>query len=173
MAISIPVVQTERLILRAHRVTDFAEFAAMWANEHVTRYTIGKPATHEESWSRLLRDAGHWAVLGFGFWAVEEKASGKYAGEVGFLDLRRNIQPSLADMPEIGWILAPEFHGKGYATEAARAALVWGDENLKCSRTSCIVQPENTASLRVAKKVGYGAPVSTTYKDQAVVILFR
>src|SRR5215469_5051241 len=165
MAISIPVLETERLVLRAHSVKDFAALADMWADERVTRYTIGKPATKEESWSRLLRDAGHWTVLGFGFWAVEEKASGKYAGEVGFLDLRRNIQPSLAGMPEIGWILVPDFHGKGYATEAARAALAWGDGNLKCSRTSCIVNSENTASLRVAEKVGYGGPVSTTYKD--------
>lgn len=173
MPSSIPVLETGRLILRGHRVDDFAALAAMWADENVTRYTTGKPATEEESWTRLLRYAGHWTLLGYGFWAVEEEASGKYAGEIGFMDAHRNIQPSLAGIPEIGWILAPAFQGKGYATEAARAVLAWGDAKFESSRTGCIIHPENAASLRVAEKIGYKGPVSTTYKDMPVVLLFR
>ena len=79
-----PTLETERLVLRAHRVEDFSDLAALWADPVVTRFISGVPQTAEESWSRLLRYAGHWLLLGFGYWAVEEKATGNFLGEVGF-----------------------------------------------------------------------------------------
>jgi RimJ/RimL family protein N-acetyltransferase len=97
----------------------------MWADPIVTRYIGGKPLNAEESWARLLRYAGHWALLGFGYWVVEEKETGSFAGEIGFADYKRNMEPSLDGTPEIGWVIASEFHGKGYATEAVRAAVIW------------------------------------------------
>src|SRR5271166_4392110 len=115
---AVPVIETERLRLRCHRVGDFAECAAMWADAAVTRYLGRDPLTAEEVWARLLRYVGHWAALGFGFWAVEEKASGRFVGDLGFMDFKRDLEPSLDDVPEMGWILASQAHGKGYATEA-------------------------------------------------------
>jgi RimJ/RimL family protein N-acetyltransferase len=61
--------------------------------------------------------------LSYGYWAVEEKTSGRYVGELGFADFKRDIVPSIEGMPELGWALVPQFHGKGYATEALRAAV--------------------------------------------------
>jgi RimJ/RimL family protein N-acetyltransferase len=78
-AVQVPVLETERLKLRGHRLDDFAPCAAMWADPLVTRHIGGIPLSAEESWTRLLRYVGHWALLGFGYWVVEEKATGNFA----------------------------------------------------------------------------------------------
>ncbi len=167
----VPVLETERLTLRGHRLDDFPASAAMWADPVVTRHFGGKPLSNEESWTKFLRYFGHWALLGYGYWVVEENATGNFAGEVGFADYKRDIQPPL-NAPEIGWVLASQFHGKGYATEAVRAAVAWGDRDFK-SRTTCIIHPENLASIRVAEKCGYREFRRTTYKDHPAIALAR
>src|SRR5882762_1121515 len=110
----VPVIETERLRLRGHRREDFAECAAMWADPVVTRYIGGKPLTEEEAWARVLRTVGHWAWMGFGYWVMEEKATGSFAGETGFSQWKREIEPSLKSVPELGrmvCIIHPE-HAK-------------------------------------------------------------
>jgi RimJ/RimL family protein N-acetyltransferase len=170
---AVPILETERLRLRCHRVDDFADCAAMWADPAVITYVGGKPLTAEEVWARLVRYVGHWALLGFGFWAVEEKGTGRFVGDLGFMHFKRDIEPSLADAPEIGWILASHAHGKGYATEAVRAAVAWGERRFGSARTACIINPENTASIRVAEKCGYTGPLDATYKDHPIFMFFR
>jgi RimJ/RimL family protein N-acetyltransferase len=172
-AVQVPVLETERLKLRGHRLDDFPACAAMWADPIVTRYVGGKPFAEEESWSRLLRYVGHWALLGFGYWVIEERATGNFVGEVGFADYKRDIEPSLKDAPEIGWVVASQFHGKGYATEAARAAIAWGVGNIAPSRTACLIHPENLSSIRVAEKCGYREFQLTTYKGQPTLVFVR
>ncbi|MXQ11956.1 GNAT family N-acetyltransferase [Microvirga makkahensis] len=168
-----PTLETARLVLRAHSVADFAESLALWGDPQVTRFISGRPSTQEEIWSRLVRYVGHWALLGFGYWAVEEKATGRFLGEVGFADFRRVIEPSFDGMPEIGWVIAPHAHGKGYATEAVRAAISWGDEHFEGARTVCIISPENRPSIRVAEKCGYREFLRTTYKDSPTIVFVR
>lgn len=145
----------------------------MWADPIVTRYIGGKPFTEEESWTRLLRYVGHWALLGFGYWVVEEKATGNFVGEIGFADYKRNLDPSLRDTPEAGWVFVSRCHGKGYATEAVRAAIAWGDARFDPSRTTCIIHPENLASIRVAEKCGYREFQLTNYKGQPTKVFVR
>lgn len=171
--VNVPILETERLRLRGHGLDDFAAAAAMWSDPIVTRHTTGKPQTREEVWARLLRYVGHWAMLGFGFWAVEEKDSGEFVGELGFAEFKREIEPSLDGIPEIGWILAPRFHGKGYATEGVRAVIAWGDEHFGAVQTACLIQPENLASIRVAEKCGYREYARSTYKEHEVIMLSR
>jgi RimJ/RimL family protein N-acetyltransferase len=172
-AFEVPVLETERLKLRGHRVDDFVHCAAMWADPVVVRHTVGKPLTEEESWRRLLSYAGHWALMGFGYWVAEDKASGKFVGEIGFADYKRNLEPSLKGVPEIGWVLASAAHGKGFATEAVRAAVAWGDAHFASARTACIIAPENVASIRVAEKCGYRELTRTTYKGHPVLMYVR
>ena len=169
----IPVLETERLKLRGHRLDDFAACAAMWADPVVSRQLGRKPFTEEESWTRLLRYVGHWALLGFGYWVVEEKSSGSFAGEVGFADYKRDMQSPVKELPEIGWVLAARAHGKGYATEAARAAIAWGDDHFSLSRTTCIVSPDNPRSIRVAEKCGYRNLELTQYKGKPIIAFVR
>lgn len=172
-AVEVPVLETERLRLRGHRVGDLDACAALWADTDVVRHTTGKPQTREEVWWRILRYIGHWALMGYGFWALEEKASGKFVGEVGFADFKRSLDPPLGDTPESGWILASEFHGKGYATEAMRAVIAWGDEHFGAVRTACLIHPDNAASIRVAEKLGYREYARSSYRDKEVVLLER
>jgi RimJ/RimL family protein N-acetyltransferase len=148
--VQVPVIETERLKLRGHHLDDFGACAAMWADPIVTRHIGGRPFSEEESWTRLLRYVGHWALLGFGSWVVEEKSTGSFVGEIGFADYKRDMEPSLKGTPEIGWVFATQSHGKGYATEAVRAAVGWGDARFGAGPTACIIAPENLASIRVA-----------------------
>jgi RimJ/RimL family protein N-acetyltransferase len=144
----------------------------MWADPVVTRY-LGQSFTEEESWTRFLRYVGHWNLLGFGYWVVEERSTGNFVGEIGFADYKRNIESSLNLAPEIGWVLAAESHGKGYATEAVRAAVAWGEKHFESSRTTCIIRPDNVASIRVAEKCGYRELQQTTYKGHPIVVFVR
>jgi RimJ/RimL family protein N-acetyltransferase len=168
-----PVIETERLVLRGHRMDDFADCAAMWADPQVARFIGGKPLSETEAWARFLRYAGHWPLMGFGYWAVIEKGSGAFVGDVGFADYKRDIEPSIKGEAEIGWVLAGHAHGKGYATEAVRAALAWGDAHLKQPRTVCIIAPENLASIRVAAKCGLLEFERAVYKDHPVILCER
>ncbi len=171
--VDVPVVETRRLRLRGHRITDFAECAAMWGDPSVTRYVGGVPYTHENTWSKMLRYVGHWALLGFGYWLVEERDSKRFVGEVGFADFRRDITPSLDGTPEAGWVLASWAHGRGFATEAMHAALEWGAKPFAGSDTVSLIHPDNRSSLRVADKCGFVESVRTTYKGEPTVVLRR
>lgn len=171
MAVS--VIETQRLRLRRHRIDDFGDCAAMWADPIVTRYIGGKPSSEEEVWARLLRYVGHWEWMGFGYWVIEEKDTGDFLGELGFADYKRDIEPSLKGVPELGWALASKVHGKGYATEAVRAAAAWGDAHFERVRTVCLIHPENLASIRVAEKCGYQEFQRATYKGGTVGIFGR
>jgi RimJ/RimL family protein N-acetyltransferase len=172
IATTAPVIETERLILRAHTLDDFGACAAMWGDPRVTRHIGGRPSTEEEVWARVLRYAGLWALLGYGYWALEERESGRFVGEAGFADFRREVTPPL-DAPEAGWVLAPWAHGRGYATEAVRAALAWGDAHLAARATVCMIAPENAASIQVAAKCGYRERTRTTYKDEDTIVFER
>jgi RimJ/RimL family protein N-acetyltransferase len=145
----------------------------MWGDPAVTRFISGKPSTLQQTWSRILTYVGHWSLLGFGYWAVEEKSSGTFVGELGFADFKRDLEPSLAGVPELGWAFAAHAHGRGYATEAVSAALAWGDINLGVPHTFCIVDPGNTSSVRVAKKCGYAELQRLEYGGKPVVAFDR
>jgi len=170
--VTAPVLETERLRLRGHRVEDFAHCAAMWSDPQVTRFIRPQPFTQEEVWARLLRYVGHWTLLGFGFWLVEEKHTGDFMGEAGFANYKRGIEP-LGDMPEIGWVLAAHAHGKGYATEAVGAVVAWGDQHFGAAATACIIDQQNLASIRIAEKHGYRAQQIVSYKGEALMLYVR
>jgi len=173
LAANVPIIETERLKLRGHCLADFAASAAMWADAEVTRHIGRRPQTAEETWSRLLRYVGHWAVLGFGYWVVELKSTASFIGEIGFADYKRDMQPPLNDTPEIGWVLATQFHGKGYATEGVRAAVAWADRHFGAGQTACIIDPDNLASIRVAEKCGYRKSQVATYKGHPTSLFVR
>ncbi len=169
----VPVVVTPRLRLRGHAASDLHECVRLWADERVVRHILGRPSTMEEAWSRLLRYAGLWSLLGFGYWLVEERATGAFVGEVGLADFRRDIEPSFDGALEAGWVLHPDAQGRGFATEAVRAALDWSDGHLGRRRVACMVAPENTPSLRVAEKCGFREFARTAYKGEPTILLER
>jgi RimJ/RimL family protein N-acetyltransferase len=168
-----PPIDTERLSLRGHRLDDFADSLALWSDPVVVRHIGGRPFTEEEVWTRLLRYAGHWTLLGYGYWVLRERESGRFVGEAGFADYRREIEPSLDGEPEAGWVIATWAHGKGYATEAVRAVHDWGATHFGRRRTVCMIGAANLASIRVAEKCGYRETEHTTYHGRPVILYHR
>jgi RimJ/RimL family protein N-acetyltransferase len=170
---TIPRIETQRLRLRGHTAADFAASCTLWADPGVVRFTVGKPQTPEEVWSRLLRYLGLWALLGYGYWVVEEKSTGAFVGEVGLCNFHRDIDPPLGNTPEIGWTLLPAHYGKGYATEAAQTCMQWMVASQHApEEVACIIQTDNSASLRVAAKCGFQVRHTSTYKGQPTLILY-
>ena len=169
----VPVLETARLRLRAHRPEDHAGCTALWADPAVVRYIGGRPFTAEETWRRMLASRGLWSMLGYGYWAVEERVGGCYVGDVGFADFRREIEPSLAGMLECGWALSPRVHGRGYATEAVAAAVAWADARLPGMRAVCLIDEGNAASIRVAAKAGFREWRRTTYHGGPSLVFAR
>jgi RimJ/RimL family protein N-acetyltransferase len=172
-SLSVPVIETARLRLRGHGLEDAAQMAALWSDEGVTRYIGGRAQTAEESWSRLLRYAGHWRLLGFGYWVVEEKATGAFVGEAGLSEYRREIVPALGSVAEAGWVLAGSKQGLGYATEAVLAVMGWGREHFGAAPVACMIHPDNRASIRVAEKCGFRQREIGMYKGNAALIFVR
>jgi RimJ/RimL family protein N-acetyltransferase len=168
-----PLLETERLILRGHRSDDLAASFALWCEPLVYHFIAGKPATREETWRGLLRHIGQWQVVGFGFWVATEKSSGRLVGELGYLDCKRDITPSMEDTPELGWALTTQDHGRGYAFEAMSKILQWGDANLSASTTACIINPANGPSLKLAAKLGFRPVAEVTYRDTIEILHHR
>jgi RimJ/RimL family protein N-acetyltransferase len=169
----IPTIETERLVLRPYRLEDFDAYAEMWGDPDVVRFIGGKPFDREASWDRFLRKAGGWQVMGFGFFAVEEKETGAFAGEAGFQELRRAIDPSIEGTLEAGWALTPNVQGWGYATEAMTAAIGWAASAFPRRRMTCIIDPENQPSLRVAQRLGFVELARTRYLDAPIIVFER
>jgi RimJ/RimL family protein N-acetyltransferase len=168
-----PVLETERLRLRGHRVEDFPVVAELWSDVRTVEFIGRKPSNGEEAWARLLRYAGLWAMLGYGYWVLEDKATGVFLGECGFAEYQREMVPSIAGRPEAGWVLAQGAHGRGYATEAMTAVLAWGRERFGDERAVCLIDPENLASLRVAEKLGFVEERRGMFRGHETVVLGR
>jgi RimJ/RimL family protein N-acetyltransferase len=146
-----PVVETERLILRSWRSTDIAPNTAMLADPAAGRFITadGKPVTGAYvGWRNAAIMAGHWALHGVGMFVVEEKSSGSFVGRVG------PWSPPGWPGFEIGWGIAREFRGKGYALEAARASIDWSFATFEIDRVVHCIDRENTASQAVARRLG-------------------
>lgn len=173
MTIEIPQLETARLLLRGHRVEDYEDCYAMWSDPAVTRHIGGRPSTREEVWGRLLRYLGHWSALGFGYWVAQGKASGRFVGELGFADFKRQLEPPLGNRPEAGWALASWAHGQGFATEALSALVSWADVRFAGRKTVCIIDPGNVASIRVAQKCGYRELLRTSYHGAPTILFER
>lgn len=143
------ILETERLILRMFREEDFDSYAEMCADPEVMRYLgEGKPLTRPEAWRHMATLVGHWYLRGYGHWAVEERASGRMIGRIGFLN------PEGWPGFEVGWTLGRESWGQGYATEGARRALQYAITELNRDRVISLIHPENKGSIRVAERLG-------------------
>lgn len=167
------IAETPRLVLRRHAAADFAAYLEMCADPAMSQFSGKDPAGSEEAWMRLLRQAGHWSLMGYGFFAVEEKETGRFVGEAGLGDFKRRLGPAFDDVPEAGWATAPWAQGRGYATEAAAAALGWIEAHFGIQRTVCLIHAENLPSIRVAEKLGYLRFGECTYRGYRALIFER
>jgi RimJ/RimL family protein N-acetyltransferase len=146
-ALGIPILETERLRLRAFRESDIDDYAALNADPEVMRF-LGGPWDRGRAWRHLAFLLGHWQLGRPGMWAVELKETGAFVGMVGF------AEPEGWPGFELAWRLARRWWGSGFATEAARAALDHAFTVLQKDRVISLILPENLASLRVAERIG-------------------
>ena len=166
------ILETSRLILRPHRLDDFPDMLRLWSNSDVTRFIAGnRPLTREEVWQRLLRYAGLWPLLGFGYFAITNKETGAFLGEAGLEYFRRQIEPSLDRYAEAGWALLPDHWGNGLAAEAMSAILHWYASTPDPRPVACIINPENTVSVSVARKIGFREKARPEYNGNPCLII--
>jgi len=146
-----PGIETERLLLRQWRAADIAANMAMLGDPESARFITAdrKPVTEPMAgWRNAAIMAGHWVLHGVGMFVVEEKSSCKFAGRVG------PWCPPKWPGFEIGWGIASEFRGKGYAVEAAGAMIDWAFDTFEIDEIIHSIDCENLASQAVARRLG-------------------
>lgn len=144
-----PTLETERLRLRAFREEDLEAYAAICADAEVMRYLgDGRALSRADAWRQMALIIGHWALRGYGLWAVEERATGVLVGRLGFFN------PEGWPGFELGWMLRRASWGRGYATEGAGRALAHAFTEMGRERLISLIRPDNRASIRVAERLG-------------------
>jgi RimJ/RimL family protein N-acetyltransferase len=139
--------ETPRLILRPPRMEDFDAWAAFLEDEVATKY-IGGRQVRATAWRTFMCMCGAWSMTGVAMFSVIEKATGKWAGRLG------PWSPEGWPEPEVGWGIAREHWGKGYASEGAAAAMDYAFDVLGWTRVIHCIDPQNLASQGVARRLG-------------------
>lgn len=139
--------ETERLLLRPPCAEDFDAFAAFCADPLPMQHLGGVQAP-SVAWRSLATMAGSWHLLGYSMFSVIEKDSGRWVGRAG------PWQPHGWPGPEVGWSIVPDRWGRGYAPEAARAAIDWAFDVLGWDQVIHTIAPDNRNSQAVARKLG-------------------
>ena len=167
------MIETDRLLLRPYNTGDFDDYLNMVSDPSVVRFLGGQPIAAEDAWNRILRYAGHWALLDFGMFAVFERATGLFIGETGLADFHRGLGHNFDGVAEAAWVFTPASQGRGYAYEAAMAALNWYGSSIDGRRTVCLIAPDNRPSLVLADKLGYIPFGNVVYRGGPYVMLER
>ncbi|MCV2888111.1 GNAT family N-acetyltransferase [Ruegeria aquimaris] len=146
LTLDIPVLKTDRLILRAPEARDFENVATFFADGERS-WGFGGPLSRNEAWRWFASLIGHWALHGYGFWMVDTQA-----GEpVGFVGL---WSPEGWPEPELGWVMYAGTEGKGYAREAAEEARRYAYAVLGFETLSSNIFPGNARSVALAERMG-------------------
>ena len=160
-----PVLETERLVLRPYQQCDFEAFAAYFASDR-SIYTDG-PVPKITAWDLFTAGAGRWVIAGHGAWTIELQTSQQAVGLVSL-----NTAIALPD-PELGWILWEGFEGHGYAFEAAQRARQFAFESLNWPRLISGIHEANTASIRLAERLGAILDPSLQLADEPETRFYR
>jgi len=158
--------------LRGFELRDLEYFLDFFSDPEASQH-VGGPSGVEDTWRRMLAGAGLWSLTGIGMWAVAERDGGPAIGHVGFFDFLRGCEPSIAGKAEMGWILAPIAHGKGYAREACEAILPWFDEHFDRQPIWALISPGNDPSMKLASKLGFVRQEDGMYRDRPQTIWLR
>ena len=145
-ALPIPVIETERLILRGPSERDFDAVAAFAGSERA-RF-VGGPFSRFEAWRGFIGILGHWVLRGFGVWILEHRDSGATAGRTGM------IFHDGWDEPELGWHIYDGFEGQGLGRESAMAARAYAARHQGLDRVISYIEPNNSRSLGLATRLG-------------------
>jgi len=162
---SVPRLHTERLLLREYRREDFDDFAAHCADPVSAAHLV--PADRSAAWRIFCSQAGLWLLHGAGWWAVEEKETGRLVGSVGAFFREGST------VMELGWNTYRAFWGQGFANEAVAAAVQHAFETRAEPTVRALIAPANESSLRVARRLGLSHEADTEIYGKAVGIYSR
>ncbi len=168
-----PVLSTERLDLWQPAARDLAALHAVLADDEVRRHLGNRPTSLVEEFNRLCRNAGSWALYGYGTFMCRARGQDELLGICGVFHSWRGFGQGLDDTPEIGWIFARRTWGHGIATEAAAASLAWFDEAFPGRRVACMINDTNLPSLAVAAKLGFARYGEHADEDTTLILLER
>jgi RimJ/RimL family protein N-acetyltransferase len=166
-------IDTERLHLRPWRLDEFERFHALTAAEPMRRFLGREPPSLEDSYNRLMRNGGCWHFLGWGTFAVVERATGAIVGNCGLFRTIRGLGDDFDSYPEAGWVIADACWGRGFAAEAMTAILAWFEAEHGGGRTVAMIVPGNEPSERLAAKLGYAPFGLGEYKGEHVMRYVR
>ncbi|MEP6625145.1 MAG: GNAT family N-acetyltransferase, partial [Acidimicrobiia bacterium] len=153
VAATLPDVDTERLHLRRFETDDVDALAVVFAKREVWEFPYGRPFDRDETATFIANQRGHWDACGFGLWlAVEREPEERIVGYVGLCVPM--FLPAVLPAVEVGWRFDPDVWGRGYASEAARAALDEAFGTLQLPEVCSIPQADNVASVAVADRIG-------------------
>ena len=144
---AVPVLRTERLSLRGPAAGDFETYRLFYADEAASAF-YGGPLAPPQAWRKLAFDIGHWALRGFGMWAVDEAATGRMIGGCGI------VWPEGWPRHELTWWIMPSARRRGYALEASRAVLQWAYDELRWDRVETHMDDSNEPAARLAERLG-------------------
>ena len=145
------ILETNRLILRHLLPDDLDSLFALYSDQEIRRYFPEGTLTYEETKEELEWFLnGHPAHPQLGLWATIYKETNQFIGRCGLLPWTIEQRPEV----EVAYLLAKEYWGQGLGTEAAQAIVHYGFEQLQLSRLICMIDPENQASIKVARKIG-------------------
>jgi RimJ/RimL family protein N-acetyltransferase len=145
--VTIPILTTDRLILRPLRREDLDAYAAIWADPMFAEH-IGGPLDRHATWHDMAANIGVWALEGVGPWSVVETATGQLVGRAGLWN-----EPGWPGV-EVVWFIGRRWWGRGFATEAGAASIAFAFERPDVDRVVSVIRAANTASIRVAEKLG-------------------
>ncbi|MFQ5567549.1 MAG: GNAT family N-acetyltransferase [Paracoccaceae bacterium] len=162
---AIPVINTERLTLRAPRVEDFEHYAAFFASDRA-ELERGR-CDRAGAWKEFSTVAGQWLLRGYGGFSIEDRATGDYLGEVGVF--HEDSYPE----PELGWMVVAAAEGRGIAHEAALAARGWAYRALGLTTLVSYIDSRNTRSIRLAERLGATRDDSAARPESGDCLVYR
>ena len=168
-----PVLVTERLELWRPQASDREGLRKLIAPGAVRRFLGGMEPDDHDVFMRLLRNAGSWALYGYGTFIVRERGQSEIVGNCGVFHSWRGFGRGLDDIAEAGWIVAQSAWGKDYALEAMEAALAWFEREHGGKPTLCMIEEGHGASEAVAARLGYVACDRYEEKDERPLIVYR
>lgn len=173
-----PMIETKRLLLRPHLLSDFDGYAALWAgapegSSKPPRQSPLGDLDEEEAWARLLRFIGHWEAFGYGPFVAVERNTDSIVAEAGLAQFRRGIGQNFDRSPEAMWKVDDQCQGCGVASEAMLSVMRWFDAQRQEDRTVCMIHDTNTASKRVADRLGFQQFGHAVYRGSLVLLFER
>jgi RimJ/RimL family protein N-acetyltransferase len=171
--VSAPVLTTERLELWRPQIPDRAGLLALIAPEAVRKFLGPAEASETDVFARQLRNAGSWALYGYGVFTLRERGRDEVVGTCGVFRSFRGFGQGLDDVPEAGWIIAEPSWGKGYAVEAMTAALAWFDREHGTRRVACMIEEGHGASMAIAARLGFREYARHQPDDARALVLYE